>query len=351
MRRTQEDVSQRRNRAKRSGAFVVLQVMLLVSLGACGGQQQQSNADPAPQNEQPQALQAASFDVSNVGAFVTPDAFRRAKVKTDETGKYVVFDDMRFRVNEFETFGYQGHRWPNGTLPYDLAPDVRGDAFKRSQFEKACRLLTAQSGIGCMDLAKGNVIGKENHVYVVDSPTEENQSYVGRVGGRQVIEITSWSSEIIIAHELKHALGWVHEHQRPDRDAFVRINWANIDPTTLANFEIVTSATSGGPYDFESIMHYPPDAFSVNGQRTIEPLPPYENQLSKMGQRRYVSKIDLAEMIDVYGELGTEWCGLMRRPRRDPPEGCFFECYPVTSDWLHGRWWLCGSCRGAELCP
>ena len=31
-----------------------------------------------------------------------------------------------------------------------------------------------------------------------------------------------------VLHELCHILGMEHEHQRPDRDDYVEINWTNI---------------------------------------------------------------------------------------------------------------------------
>ena len=34
----------------------------------------------------------------------------------------------------------------------------------------------------------------------------------------------------IVQHELIHVLGFFHEQSRPDRDAYVSIQWANIDP-------------------------------------------------------------------------------------------------------------------------
>ena len=46
------------------------------------------------------------------------------------------------------------------------------------------------------------------------------------------------------------------------------------------------------PYDYESVMHYETTAFSRNNLPTIEPLQPYV----KIGQRYYLSKIDIQEI-------------------------------------------------------
>lgn len=67
-------------------------------------------------------------------------------------------------------------------------------------------------------------------------------------------------------HELGHALGLFHEHQRVDRDAFVRV----VGPTDdeyEANFAIVPDAQTSGAYDLISRMHYP------EGER-LHALPP-----------------------------------------------------------------------------
>ena len=38
------------------------------------------------------------------------------------------------------------------------------------------------------------------------------------------------SSPGIVMHEIMHALGFYHEHNRPDRNAFVTVQWQNIEP-------------------------------------------------------------------------------------------------------------------------
>ena len=66
-------------------------------------------------------------------------------------------------------------------------------------------------------------------------------------------------------HEMMHALGFHHEHIRPDRDQFVKISrnaiapQYNTDSWYKTNLEILPaedSETYGLPYNFGSIMHY-----------------------------------------------------------------------------------------------
>ncbi len=54
-------------------------------------------------------------------------------------------------------------------------------------------------------------------------------SYVGRIDGRQSLSIgDSCEYKGIIVHELLHALGRWHEHNRPDRDQYIQIHSENI---------------------------------------------------------------------------------------------------------------------------
>ena len=65
----------------------------------------------------------------------------------------------------------------------------------------------------------------------------------------------------IVLHELGHALGLIHEHQRPDRDDYVTINFSNLRPSGRSNLEKVSRSAvnnHGVAYDLTSIMHYGP---------------------------------------------------------------------------------------------
>jgi hypothetical protein len=72
-------------------------------------------------------------------------------------------------------------------------------------------------------------------------------------------------------HEIGHAVGLFHEQTRHDRDNYVKILFENVEPEDRFNFEkhSLVVGTDTGPYDFNSIMHYGPKAFSANGKDTI----------------------------------------------------------------------------------
>ncbi|KAF9417385.1 hypothetical protein HW555_005482 [Spodoptera exigua] len=100
-----------------------------------------------------------------------------------------------------------------------------------------------------------------------------------------------------IAHEIMHVLGFAHEHTRPDRDQYITILWDNIKPGYKKYFEIqnIPKEEDGLPYDYASILHYPPRAFSKNGQVTVLAEPNV-----KIGQREGLSEMDVEKVNMVY---------------------------------------------------
>ena len=60
-------------------------------------------------------------------------------------------------------------------------------------------------------------------------------------------------------HEIGHAIGFVHEQSRPDRDKYVTIHHENIEPYMENNFkkmDFTEVDTQEIPYDYSSMMHY-----------------------------------------------------------------------------------------------
>ena len=146
-----------------------------------------------------------------------------------------------------------------------------------------------------------------NYITIRENPLlSGGQSAVGMVGGQQFLEIGpgAWS-RAVICHEIGHALGLVHEHQRSDRDSFVTILTNNILPGSEANFVKLANSLNTGAYDFLSVMHYRRDAFSVSPGvlNTIQPLPAYAQFLDLIGQQydQVLSPDDRAGLAAKYG--------------------------------------------------
>ncbi len=126
-------------------------------------------------------------------------------------------------------------------------------------------------------------------------------SSVGMIGGVQQLNIgsTSWGRGTLV-HELGHALGLIHEHQRGDRNSFVTIRAAVLSD---GNFILIPASTNNGAYDFLSIMHYTRNAFAPTGVDNITPLPAYTQFIDIMGSNpdRVLSTADRAGIVAMYG--------------------------------------------------
>uniref|UniRef100_A0A1I7YS69 Metalloendopeptidase n=1 Tax=Steinernema glaseri TaxID=37863 RepID=A0A1I7YS69_9BILA len=149
-------------------------------------------------------------------------------------------------------------------------------------------------------------------------------SYVGRRGdGPQAVSIGKNCDKFgIVVHELGHAVGFWHEHTRPDRDKYVDIFYKSIQTAQDYNFdkskpEEVDSL--GETYDYASIMHYARDTFSKAPYLdTILPKHPSIGERPEIGQRIKLSDGDIRQtnklyrcpscgrtLVDEYGELSA----------------------------------------------
>lgn len=126
------------------------------------------------------------------------------------------------------------------------------------------------------------------------------KSHLGRTGGGQPLSL-NWRvcfEKGIIIHELLHALGYIHMHNRPDRDKYVKILWKNIAPMWFSEFDKVNPSNFnhlGTAYDYQSIMHYGATAFTKNGGVTI-----LTKNGESIGQRFGLSKGDIRRINNKY---------------------------------------------------
>ena len=100
-------------------------------------------------------------------------------------------------------------------------------------------------------------------------------------------------------HELGHAIGFYHEHQRPDRDQHITVKLGNVRPDARDQFDKDAPGTTnllGYGYDYASIMHYNDDTFSDNGEDTIVA----KNPSIPFGDAQELSPLDIAKTNRLY---------------------------------------------------
>lgn len=179
------------------------------------------------------------------------------------------------------------YRWPNCTMPYEIDPNLPNPA----RVTDAMSHWNQKTGFKFVQHTT-----ESDYVYFFDGGG--CWSYVGRQGGRQELSLGGGCSTGNAIHEIGHAIGYFHEQSRNDRNNFVTINWQNIAQYAQNNFaQYLNSGQDVGNYDYCSIMHYPRDAFSINGQDTITPLQP---GAECMGQRNGLSATDIAAIKTMY---------------------------------------------------
>ncbi len=149
----------------------------------------------------------------------------------------------------------QGARsWP---LPIPYVIDETFPPANRSAITDALAHFANHSGIRFVKATT-----ESNYLrFLPESDSIEcGHSFFGMQGGEQPIFIRCAGAGIVV-HEIMHALGFGHEHQRADRDSFIRLHPECVTPQAMATFQsqVVQTFQSApyGPYDYASIMHYP----------------------------------------------------------------------------------------------
>ncbi|MFE6925431.1 M12 family metallopeptidase [Nocardia sp. NPDC057663] len=146
-------------------------------------------------------------------------------------------------------YGVKNRLWKTATIPYEINSD---DFPPGSQM----RVVIDQAIDHWNSRTVMRFVPRANETdYVVFDDHGSCFSEIGRVGGRQSISCTANNSAGNIGgllHEMGHAVGFIHEHQRPDRSSHVTVGASTDGNCTIAN---------GGwfltDYDCESVMHYP----------------------------------------------------------------------------------------------
>lgn len=185
----------------------------------------------------------------------TPDMLSAKPVK-------LVYEQGEIPDNQ-KSVGRTSARWPNNTVYYSIDSNLPDKA----RVTDAIKHWEANTSVKFVERTN-----QSNYVYF--TPGSGCSSYVGMIGGKQNILLATGCTTGTTIHEIGHATGLWHEQSRVDRDSHIKIHWDNIRTGMEHNFKTYAEMGADGKeftssLDFLSIMMYPPNAFSKNGQPTI----------------------------------------------------------------------------------
>ena len=117
----------------------------------------------------------------------------------------------------------------------------------------------------------------------------------------------------MIAHELGHVIGFLHEHLRHDRGTYIQINMDNINRIWKGDYEEVDASYSyvNTIYDPGSIMHYPPyNNDTINRSMPAFTIHKHVRYSGEIGQRKCLSQTDIEATNRMYNcpRTGTYVC-------------------------------------------
>jgi hypothetical protein len=219
------------------------------------------------------------------------------KVPASPGPAYVMVDDMLFDVTDRVpdrageimplgatldsndvTWNQKYNGWEAGVVPIEFDGSI--SQARRDQFMNICNTVWG-NGTYITCVQRTSQLG---YLYVDDSEDDSRATNCFSVVG-QTRRLTRYNlnlgpncwSNHTVAHEMGHAFGFIHEHQRPDRDSYVTLDTSNIRSNAMGNFNRITSLVDRQTaYDFGSVMHYTANAFAIDTSRpTIIPRSGY----------------------------------------------------------------------------
>ncbi|TDZ34450.1 Astacin-like metalloprotease toxin 5 [Colletotrichum spinosum] len=155
-------------------------------------------------------------------------------------------------------------------LPHDLSEEIRG-AMRHWEQSSCIRFVPKKDqkawvnfkkyDDGCYSAGLGSP-GEGEHVVNLDMPNVwENFLSLGTY--KKCLDAGT------PGHELGHVIGLDHEHQRPDRDEFIRVLENRIQSDWLDQFAKDPSTNTSVPFDYNSIMLYDSKAFAKTNWRSF----------------------------------------------------------------------------------
>lgn len=158
-------------------------------------------------------------------------------------------------VTKGKSVGATVTKWPNAQIPYVISA-----GFTTEQRQIIAFAMKAFHDTTCIRFVPRK--SEADYIMIAKTGTGCN-SPLGKAGGKQVLSLDDGCLNNnypgVPMHEMMHAAGFVHEHQRPDQTKYINVLYDNIKPDWRQWFKPLPANevnTLGLPYDTKSVMHY-----------------------------------------------------------------------------------------------
>lgn len=227
-----------------------------------------------------------------------PAHFRPVTITCEKIdGNYFMQEDIRIDVSQILRTPFiknavatnsNSYLWENGIVPFK----IENGHPRYYDIKQAIAHINTKTNVRLIERTNQN-----DYIYIGMKKQHSCFSFVGCIGGEQLVNIGRGCGYGTIIHEICHALGLWHEQSRADRDNYVIIKWENIENGKEHNFKKhLNNARVIGSYDYNSIMHYGKYSFSNSTEPTIV----CRKVGCDIGQRKGLSSNDIIAINTLY---------------------------------------------------
>lgn len=287
--------------------LLLLSVCLLLALNSCRSDIESTQANSMDHT-------TAKLDNTTIHKLLINGTYTYVN---EVNGEYFYADDITITPEQFNKLKTQANSelstaekstivssfiktWPNATVYYTLPSQGTLSTQNYNTFltniNKAFDMISSQTSV--------QFVQRTNQTeYITFTYSTGNSSPLGwqqnRVNGIKIYNITY---PAIIAHEVMHSMGIMHEQCRPDRDQYIIVDINRAVEGSRHNFNIYNDYAGHGAFDFGSVMMYQSTDFAINSS---QPVMTKLDGSTFTKQRTGLSAGDYAGINHLYGPVNA----------------------------------------------